>query len=538
GRDTEDSSLGTSNSQEKQTLPIMQRPIPPEIPWVTTTNFHSLPTPAPSPQLFPPVNAEGFPPSAQEEFSRTVRMGFQNMDNLQRQRLLAELLNSCNTEQLVFVSNYISPRLKRDFLKDLPIELSLHILSFINDPKTLSRASSVSKFWRSLLNDEFTWKNLCVRHHFRRRSSAAPKLPPSPTSESPSRINKFSYKDHFRRRYIVESNWKHGGRTLVTHISPDTGVVTSLQMCQSYIVVGMDNKKIHIFDVSDGKYIKTLSGHEGGVWALQYMDEVLVSGGCDREVRVWDIITAKCKHVLHGHTSTVRSLKMKDKTIAVSGSRDATLRVWNIEEGLLLHLLAGHQASVRCMEIYGDIVVSGSYDCSARVWDIVTGECLHVLQGHYSQIYSIAFDGEKIVTGSLDSTARVWSRQTGFCLGVLQGHTSLVGQLQLHESILVTGGSDGAIRIWDLDTNRCVQHIAAHDNSVTCLQFDEKRIVSGGNDGHVKLWDIETGDFIREMTSAGNAIWRLAFQETKAVVLLQREGKTVMEVLDFDAQES
>jgi hypothetical protein len=40
------------------------------------------------------------------------------------------------------------------------------------------------------------------------------------------------------------------------------------------------------------------------------------------------------------------------------------------------------------------------------------------------------------------------------------------------------------------------------------------------------------------MTTAGNAVWRLAFQETKAVVLLQREGKTVMEVLDFDALES
>ncbi|CAG8757536.1 15529_t:CDS:2 [Racocetra persica] len=529
-----------NDCQKKQTLSIIQRSLPPEVPWVSTTNFHSLPTPAPSPQLFPPVSAEGYPPPPpDEEFCRTVRMGFQNMDNLQRQKLLAELLNSCNTEQLVFVSNFISPRLKRDFLKDLPIELSLHILSFINDPKTLSRASSVSKFWRSLLNDEFTWKNLCVRHHFRRRSSITPVLPPSPTFESPtSRCSKFSYKDHFRRRYIVESNWKYGGRTLVTHISPDSGVVTSLQMCQNYIVVGMDNKKIHIFDVSDGNYIKTLTGHEGGVWALQYIDEVLVSGGCDREVRVWDIITAECKHVLHGHTSTVRSLKMKDKTIAVSGSRDATLRVWNIEEGRLLHLLAGHQASVRCMEICGDIVVSGSYDCTARVWNIVTGECLHILQGHYSQIYSIAFDGDKIVTGSLDSTARVWSRQTGFCLGVLQGHTSLVGQLQLHESILVTGGSDGAIRIWDLDTNRCVQNIAAHDNSVTCLQFDEKRIVSGGNDGHIKLWDIETGEFIREMTTSGNAVWRLAFQETKAVVLLQREGKTVMEVLDFDALET
>ncbi|KAG9294167.1 hypothetical protein G9A89_021526 [Geosiphon pyriformis] len=513
----------------------MHRFPPPQIPWVSTTTFHSLPTPAPSPQLFP-QSPERCPIASQpDDFTRIVRMGFQNMDNLQRQQLLAELLNSCNTEQLVFVSNYISPRLKRDFLKDLPIEISLHILSFINDPKTLSRASSVSKFWHSLLKDDFTWKNLCVRYHFRRRSSISKLLQSSSTPDS---INpccpRFSYKDHFRRRYVVETNWKYGGRTLVTHISPDSGVVTSLQMCNKYIVVGMDNKKIHIFGASDGKYVKTLTGHEGGVWALQYFDEILVSGGCDRDVRVWDIKTGQCNHVLRGHTSTVRSLKMKDNKIAVSGSRDTSLRVWDIKEGRMLHLLIGHQASVRCIEICGDLVVSGSYDCTARVWDMVTGNCRYVLQGHFSQIYSIAFDGEKIVTGSLDSTARVWSAHTGQCIGVLQGHTSLVGQMQLHGSTLVTGGSDGGIRIWDLETNQCTQRMAAHDNSVTCLQFDDKRIVSGGNDGHVKLWDVKTGNFIRELTAQGNAVWRLAFNDTKAVILLQRETKTVMEVLDFD----
>ncbi|CAG8626996.1 1972_t:CDS:2 [Paraglomus occultum] len=514
---------------------------PPPVPWVSTTTFHSLPTPAPSPQLLPHL-PDGYPiTNRPDDFNRTVRMGFQNMDNLQRQRLLAELLDLCNNEQLVFVSNYISPRLKRDFLKELPIEISLHILSFINDPKTLSRASCVSKFWHTLLNDEFTWKNLCVRHHYRRRSSVSLSSPPSPTSSESSdlssnkRSSHFSYKDHFRRRYIVESNWKNGGRTLVTHISTDVGVVTSLQMCRNYIVVGMDNKKIHVFVASDGKHVKTLTGHEGGVWALQYIDEVLVSGGCDRDVRVWDLNTGQCKHVLHGHTSTVRSLKMKDKRIAVSGSRDTLLRVWDIQEGVLLHLLAGHEASVRCMEIHGDLVVSGSYDCTARVWDLTTGQCLHVLHGHYSQIYSIAFDGERIITGSLDSTARVWSPTSGQCLGILQGHTSLVGQIQLKDTTLVTGGSDGAIRIWDLETYQCIHRMAAHDNSVTCLQFDNKRIVSGGNDGHVKLWDIRTGTFIRELTSAGNAVWRLAFNDTKAVILLQREGKTIMEVLDFEA---
>ncbi len=54
----------------------------------------------------------------------------------------------------------------------LPIEVSLNILSFIDDPKTLARASCVSRFWRSLVNDEHTWKAMCLKHKYRRRGSS------------------------------------------------------------------------------------------------------------------------------------------------------------------------------------------------------------------------------------------------------------------------------------------------------------------------------------------------------------------------------
>lgn len=99
-----------------------------------------------------------------------------------------------------------------------------------------------------------------------------------------------SYKSHFKHRYMVETAWRHGGRVVSHHITPDQGVVTSLHLTPKYIVVALDNAKIHVFD-PDGDHQRTLTGHVMGVWAMVPWDDMLVSGGCDRDVRVWDMTT-------------------------------------------------------------------------------------------------------------------------------------------------------------------------------------------------------------------------------------------------------
>ena len=74
------------------------------------------------------------------------------------------------------------------------------------------------------------------------------------------------------------------------HIAPDQGVVTSLHLTKKYIVVALDNAKIHVFNTK-GDHQRTLAGHVMGVWAMVPWDDILVSGGCDRDVRVWDMAT-------------------------------------------------------------------------------------------------------------------------------------------------------------------------------------------------------------------------------------------------------
>lgn len=229
----------------------------------------------------------------------------------------------------------------------LTCHVSCQILTFLDDPRSLSRSAQVSRRWHELVSDDAAWKALWIKHAYRRLSDEKDKAeqsqanrglstPISPllnmsassanirfnsthsmpyasssapdlraTAQAPlqrhwsgshrdntrRRPSKpVSYRSHFKQRYQVETAWRSGGRVDHRQITPDQGVVTSLHLTDKYIVVALDNAKIHVFD-TEGCHQKTLQGHVMGVWAMVPWDDVLVSGGCDRDVRVWNMAT-------------------------------------------------------------------------------------------------------------------------------------------------------------------------------------------------------------------------------------------------------
>lgn len=345
-------------------LPTPSRPLGSPVPHSLLPSAPaSPPTPAPSPT--PHQRAPSWSTAGENEdaFLRDARSHFSRLDGAERQRYLAEILNLCDSHQLSFVHHFVSPRLKKDPFRCLPNELCLRVsllslvltwtcahmrfikvLSFVDDPKTLSRASQVSRRWHDLLSDDMTWKILCDKHAYRRMSesttppsnplpsvpntgpgpynqessngspkrahdsilpgpsASAPNLPTSgPSGSSSPKIKKrrpeaTSYKSHFKQRYMVEAAWRKGGEAICRHITPDQGVVTSLHLTSKYIVVGLDNAKIHVFN-TNGEHQRTLQGHIMGVWAMVPWDDTLVSGGCDRDVRVWNMATGY-EHIL------------------------------------------------------------------------------------------------------------------------------------------------------------------------------------------------------------------------------------------------
>ena len=129
------------------------------------------PTPAPSPRPVSPLQSTLSPPSSPVSplVVPPLRIFFDEFRTLSptaRRDYLAALLTHCNSRELFFISTRIAPLLKRDFLADLPVELALHILSFVDHPRTLTRIASVSRKWYALVQDEHAWRGLASAYHF------------------------------------------------------------------------------------------------------------------------------------------------------------------------------------------------------------------------------------------------------------------------------------------------------------------------------------------------------------------------------------
>jgi F-box and WD-40 domain protein CDC4 len=87
----------------------------------------SPPTPAPSPT--PTQRVPDWSTAAEHEDSqiKNTRSLFCDMNRDERQRLLGELLNLCDSHELSFVAGFVGPRLKKDPFMVLPTELCLRV---------------------------------------------------------------------------------------------------------------------------------------------------------------------------------------------------------------------------------------------------------------------------------------------------------------------------------------------------------------------------------------------------------------------------
>ncbi|KAI1506383.1 hypothetical protein F5X99DRAFT_403748 [Biscogniauxia marginata] len=88
-----------------------------------------------------------------------------------------------------------------------------------------------------------------------------------------------------------------------------------------------------------------------------------------------------------------------------------------------------------------------------------------------------------------------------------EGHNECIYSLQYDPEYLVSGSRDRSIRIWNLRTRRLVRPpLIGHQGSVLCLQFDsdpdEDLLVSGSSDSDVILWRFSTGEILQRLQNA------------------------------------
>jgi len=132
-----------------------------------------------------------------------------------------------------------------------------------------------------------------------------------------------------------------------------------------------------------------------------------VSASSDNTLKIWDLRNGKELRTLTGHSGPVVDVAVfADGRRAISASSDGTLKLWDLENGVELHTLTRHLDSVRGVALSTDGLraVSASSDNTLKIWDLRTRRCVAAFTCD-ATVMCCAFAGRTVVAG--DAGGRV-----------------------------------------------------------------------------------------------------------------------------------
>ena len=96
-----------------------------------------------------------------EFWLKKICTSFIALTDLQKNITIEHLLKICGPVQLRFLSTKLEILVKRDFLQSLPLELSFHVLKWL-DSGSLLRCCLVSKSWNKVISScDDVWEKAC-----------------------------------------------------------------------------------------------------------------------------------------------------------------------------------------------------------------------------------------------------------------------------------------------------------------------------------------------------------------------------------------
>lgn len=482
--------------------------------------------------------------------SRAMLETFDCMPPEMKSFMMYQFLRRCSRKTLHVVAKVVNPALKCDILKDLPLELSLHVLSYL-DHRDLCRAAQVSTHWRNLIDSNETgWKDLFDRDGF-----------VLTTGELEKAIKEgWGWQDPVgpegcERDYSLQNRLTSSESELLRSSSkpePPQKLRSSKRKRAAMHGLGSDRSKRrasaqdHVRDEKAHAEFKPEGPISAANAAALAVPDPLVGLASLRKLHLfkslyrrhhmirqsWTSGKVKPSHVAFAaHPRHVITCLQFDEDKIITGSDDQLIHVYDTNTGKLRKRLEGHEGGVWALQYQGNVLVSGSTDRSVRVWDIEKGLCTQVFYGHTSTVRCLQIlmptDTGKvengvpvmmppkplIITGSRDSQLRVWrlpeagSRryiQTGppandadcpYFIRTLQGHSHSVRAIAAHADTLVSGSYDNTVRVWKISTGETVHVLQGHAQKVysVVLDTERNRCISGSMDSFVKIWDLETG---------------------------------------------
>jgi WD40 repeat protein len=293
-----------------------------------------------------------------------------------------------------------------------------------------------------------------------------------------------------------KERWSHKARfkgTAPIHVHPDG----------KKAIVGGGANPFALYDLADGKLLRTWGGHKGAVNAVAIDARGNVfSAASDRTVKGWGP-GGKELMTFTGHTGAINALALSaDGAKIVTASTDKTLKLWDSDTGKDIRTFKGHDGNVTSLALSpgGRLLLSGSDDRTLKLWNLQTGRALKTLVGHAERVNAVAFspDSSWVASASDDNTVRLWPLQNKEDLEVkvMEGHKRQVTCLAFSPDgkQLLSGSQDQTLKLWDVAEGKELRTFQGHKNWITSLAFPRPDLAASvADDLTIRLWNVNSG---------------------------------------------
>jgi len=294
--------------------------------------------------------------------------------------------------------------------------------------------------------------------------------------------------------------------------SPKTAYPMAFSPDGRYLLAASEDKTAHLWEVSSGRKLAVLSGHEWRVTSVAFSPDgrYALSGSEDNTARIWEVSSGKEVKKLEGHKWFVTSVAFSpDGRYVASGSFDQTVKVWDASTGRELRTLSGHDEYVFAVALSpnGRFALSGGSHKVIKVWDIAGAREVMRLKGHEDDVKSLAFspDSKYALSGSRDTTSKMWDLSTGKELITQKWERAEVASVTFTPDgrYALTGSFGGTVVLWEIPGGMEVSRFRALSArgieriTSVALTSDGRYALLGTMEQSLKLFEVATGKELR-----------------------------------------
>lgn len=309
--------------------------------------------------------------------------------------------------------------------------------------------------------------------------------------------------------------------------------------------VGRD-RKVHIWDTTNGLEVFTLAGHTEFIFSMAFNPDGkhLASGGSDGVVKIWSLEASE--EVLTISTPPFYShlaLSPDGMRIAANGVYDPLtghnnlFMVWDSQDGNPLFQHKVHDASTRSIAVTfspdGKEVATGG-DHEMTIWDAFSGEPILLLPVDNVLTLAIAYHPSGQIIAAVGNAGKIqlFERTTGKLLKNWDpgmGSLSNVVFSPDGSRLAVTSDNTNDIKVFDVGTEKELLVLKGHTNNNWGIDFssDGMRIVTAGRDASARIWDANTGELLVTFTGHTSTIGAVRFSPDNTRIATSSADGTV-----------